>query len=359
MKDKALKVIQKYEEIESELGRPEVVSDIAKFTRLHRHYKGLAEAVSVGKKYISLVDEQRDWKEILEEGSDAEMTAAARVELTKIARELVVLTDQLQILMVPKDPFDQRNVILEIRAGTGGDESSLFAGDLFRMYKNYAESVGWKVELIGATEGTVGGFKEVKLAISGDNVYGVLKHESGVHRVQRVPATESQGRVHTSAATVAVLPEAEEVDVEINEADLKIDTYRASGAGGQHINKTDSAIRITHIPTGVVVACQEERSQHKNRDKAMSELRARLLDAALSERQSKEAADRKSQVGTGDRSAKIRTYNFPQGRLTDHRIGLTLYKLDAVMGGDLQEIIDTLALADAQEKLRVLETSGE
>jgi peptide chain release factor 1 len=352
MQEKARKVIEKWEELEHQLGQPEIVSDPKEFSRINKLYRSLEKPAQASKAYLLKCQERLDWKEILEDGSDAEMVAAAKQELGSLAGEIEQMEGELQYLLVPKSPHDLRDVILEIRAGTGGDESSLFAGDLFRMYKAYADAKGWRTELVSVTEGTVGGYKEVKLAVNGDGVYGVLKFESGVHRVQRVPATESQGRVHTSAATVAVLPQAEEVDVQVNDADLKVDTYRASGAGGQHINKTDSAIRITHIPTGVVVACQEERSQHKNRDKAMSELRSRLLDMAIAEQQSKEAASRKAQVGTGDRSGKIRTYNYPQGRVTDHRIGLTLYKLESIIAGNVQELIDALALADAQERLR-------
>ena len=249
------------------------------------------------------------------------------------------------------DPHDTGNVILEIRAGTGGDESCLFAGDLLRMYRAYCEKKGWSFQISSASEGPSGGFKEVKVDVEGEGAYGLLKFESGVHRVQRVPETESQGRVHTSAATVAVLPEADEVEVELRDEDLRIDTFRSSGAGGQHINKTDSAVRLTHIPTGIVVSSQDQRSQIRNREKAFKEMRARLLDKAMSEAQAGEAAARRAQVGTGDRSAKIRTYNFPQSRVTDHRINLTLYKLDAVMNGDLQELLDALRMADAREKL--------
>jgi peptide chain release factor 1 len=355
MKDKVQKVIEKYEELEHQMGQPEIVADNAEFTRINKLYKSLQEATEVSRYYLGVCDDVEEWEMVLHEGGDPEMEQAAKDELGGLRKEKEDLEEQLQFLLIPKSPHDLKDVILEIRAGTGGDESSLFAGDLMRMYKAYAETKSWRYNIIEANEGTVGGFKEVKVQIEGDGVYGVLKFESGVHRVQRVPATESQGRVHTSAVTVAVLPEAEEVDVDINDADLKIDTYRASGAGGQHINKTDSAIRITHLPTGVVVACQDERSQHKNKAKAMKELRSRLLDAAIAEQQSKEDADRKSQVGTGDRSGKIRTYNYPQGRMTDHRINLTLYKLDGIMGGDIQEIIDALQLADAQEKLSRLE----
>lgn len=357
MLDQVQKLIEKYEELEHQLAQPEVAGDPELFAKLHKSYKDIEEAYRECCHYKQLWADREEWDSVLRSGEDSELTAAARQELASINAQIDLMEESLQILMVPKSPFDTRNAILEIRAGSGGDESSLFAGDLLRMYKAWAETQGWRTEIVGATEGTVGGFKEVKLLVNGAGVYGGLKFESGVHRVQRVPATESQGRVHTSAATVAVMPEAEEVDVEIRDVDLKIDTYRAGGAGGQHINKTDSAVRITHLPTGVVVACQDERSQHKNRAKAMNELRSRLLDKAISDHEQKQAAARKAQVGTGDRSAKIRTYNFPQNRVTDHRIELTLYKLEAIIGGDLEELIGALQMADAQEKLRALETT--
>lgn len=351
MKEKVQKAIERREELESELSRPEVATDPQKFARLNKAYKDLEETVAFGNQYLRALDDIQEYKAMLNEGGDDELVALAKEELPALEKSIPEMEEKLQILLVPKDPIDDRNAILEIRAGTGGDESSLFAGELLRMYRTYCEKQGWQCQVLDASEGSVGGFKEVKLEINGAGVYGVLKFESGVHRVQRVPETEAQGRVHTSAATVVLLPEAEDVDVEVRDVDLRIDTYRASGAGGQHVNKTDSAVRITHLPTGLVVTSQDERSQIKNRDKAMKELRSRLLDAALAAKQSKEAADRKSQVGTGDRSAKIRTYNFPQNRITDHRINLTLYKLDGFMTGDLQEMINALALADAQERL--------
>lgn len=350
MQDRVRKLIERYDELEHELARPEVVSNQEQFGKLHKTFKGLEDARNAGLEYLRLCADLAEWKEMLA-GNDAEMIAAAKAEIGPLEAQIAELGTRLQILMVPKDPWDSRNAILEIRAGTGGDESSLFAGDLFRMYRGYCERMGYRVEVTEASEGTVGGFKEIRLFVTGPDVYGTLKFESGVHRVQRVPDTETQGRVHTSAATVAIMPEAEEVDVEIREADLKIDTYRSGGAGGQHINKTDSAVRITHLPSGVVVACQQERSQHKNRAKAMEELRSRLLDAAIAEKERKESTARKALVGTGDRSAKIRTYNYPQNRVTDHRIELTLYKLESVMTGDLQEFIDALHMADAQSKL--------
>ena len=337
MKDKAKKLIEKYEELESELGNPEVLSDQARYNKIHKQYKGIEKAVLKAKEYLQMLNDQEEWKAALGD-SDPEMVAMAKSELSDIEKKLPVITDELQILMVPKDPWDYRNATLEIRGGTGGDESALFAGDLFRMYQGYCSRMGWKMTIQDASEGTVGGYKEIRVFIEGDSVYGTLKFESGVHRVQRVPETETQGRVHTSAATVAILPEAEEVDVEIREAD-------------QYINKTDSAVRLTHIPTGVVVSCQTERSQLQNRLHAMEMLRSKILDAVIAKKEQEEAASRKALVGTGDRSAKIRTYNFPQNRVTDHRIGLTLYNLDKVITGDLDEIINGLQMANAQEKL--------
>ncbi|MCL2282076.1 MAG: peptide chain release factor 1 [Fibromonadales bacterium] len=350
MQEKVRKFLERYEELEQELSQPDVAADPEKFSKLHKSFKALEKTYAVGSEYMRLCNDLREWKEALE-GSDAELATAAKAEIGPLENQIEGMESSLQILMVPPDPFDNRNAILEIRAGTGGDESSLFAGDLFKMYRAYLENRGFKVEITDISEGTVGGFKEICLFVRGDGAYGVLKFESGAHRVQRVPETESQGRVHTSAATVAVMPEAEEVDVEIRNEDLKVDVYRASGAGGQYINKTDSAVRITHVPSGVVVACQTERSQIQNRSKAMELLRSRLFDHAISEKQKKEAAERKSLVGTGDRSDKIRTYNFPQNRVTDHRINLTLYNLEKIVQGDLQSIIDALHLTDAQNKL--------
>lgn len=355
MIDKAQKVIEKFEELEHQLARPEIVANQDQYSKLHKAYKDLTEAKLASERYISLCSDFAEWKSVLESGDDAEMTAAAKLELASLGPQIEELEKRLQILMVPKSPYDSRNAILEIRGGTGGDESALFAGDLFRMYRGYCERAGFKVHVTSASEGTVGGFKEIVMEVIGPGAYGTLKFESGVHRVQRVPETEAQGRVHTSAATVAVMPEADEVDLEIREVDLKIDTYRSGGSGGQHINKTDSAVRITHMPTGVVVACQDERSQHKNKAKAMDQLRSKLLDAAIAKKEQGEASARKALVGTGDRSAKIRTYNFPQNRITDHRIELTLYRLEQVIAGDVQELIDALQMADAHEKLAAME----
>ena len=350
MKDKVLKLIHKYEELESELSRPEVISDQANYTRLRKTFKGIEKATNKAREFLQMKTDLIEWQKAVYD-TDPELSECAKEEVKTLEKGIADLAEELQILMVPKEPWDFRNATIEIRAGAGGDESSLFAGDLFRMYRGYCDRMGWRISILNTSEGTVGGFKEIVFFVEGDSVYGTLKFESGVHRVQRVPDTETQGRVHTSAATVAILPEADELDVEIRDADIHMDTFRASGAGGQHINKTDSAVRLTHIPTGVVVSCQEERSQLKNRTKAMHMLRAKLLDAAIAKKEQEEAANRKSLVGTGDRSAKIRTYNFPQSRLTDHRINLTLHSLDAIMGGNIQEIIDALQIANAQEQL--------
>jgi peptide chain release factor 1 len=356
LQQQARKVIERSEELESLLQKPEVISDRARMADLSRQHKGLLDTVVKAKEYLSLVAEIGEWEKGAADPSDPEMQKLADDEARRLRESLPKLEDELRFLFIPKDPNDERGVVLEIRAGTGGDEASIFAGDLWRMYKYYIESRGWKPILISASEGTVGGFKEVICEIENPGAYGILKYESGVHRVQRVPETEAQGRVHTSAASVVVMPMADEMDaIDIKEEDIRVDTYRAGGAGGQHINKTDSAVRITHLPTGLVVACQDERSQHKNRAKAMNVLKTRLLDAQIAEKEAKEAAARKSQVGTGDRSAKIRTYNFPQGRVTDHRVNLTLYKIDAVMKGDIQELIDALVMEANAEKLRALE----
>jgi peptide chain release factor 1 len=350
MQDNAKKVIEKFEELEAELSRPEVVSNQEVYTRLHKQFKGIEKSVIKSREYLQLCDDLKEWKEALQSRDD-ELVACAKEEIPPLEKKIEALSAELQILMVPKEPWDFRNATIEIRGGTGGDESALFAGDLFRMYRGYCDRMGWKMTIQDVAEGTVGGYKEISAFIEGDGVYGTLKFESGVHRVQRVPDTETQGRVHTSAATVAILPEAEEIDVEVRESDIKMDTYRSSGAGGQYINKTDSAVRLTHIPSGVVVSCQEERSQLKNRNKAMHMLRSKLLDAAIAKKEQAEASSRKALVGTGDRSAKIRTYNYPQNRVTDHRINLTIYSLEKIMTGDIQEIIDGLQMANAQEKL--------
>jgi peptide chain release factor 1 len=357
LRAQARKAIERFEEIEHTLQSPDL--DLARVAELSKQHKGLQETVEAARGYLELLGDLENWRKAAADNSDAELQAMAQNEAKAIEESLPAREQELSLLFIPKDPADERSAVLEIRAGTGGDEASLFAGDLYRMYEYYAASRGWRFTVVSASEGTVGGFKEIVAEVEGDGVYGVLKYESGVHRVQRVPDTETQGRVHTSAATVVVMPVADEMDdIQIKDEDLRIDTFRAGGAGGQHINKTDSAVRITHLPTGIVVACQDERSQHKNRAKAMNVLRSKLLDARLAEAEAKEAAARKAQVGTGDRSAKIRTYNFPQGRITDHRIGLTLYKLEAVMKGDLKELLDALALEAGAEKLRAMERGG-
>ena len=346
--------MERAEELNGLLSQPDVIKNQNEFRKLSREYAELSPVVSTYEKYRKAMAELDNVNAMLGDG-DAEMRAMAQDELENAESQVENTESELQLLLIPRDPNDQRNIFLEIRAGTGGDEASLFAADLFRMYSLFAEQQGWKVEVISSSESDVGGYKEIISRISGTGVYSKLKFESGAHRVQRVPATETQGRIHTSACTVAVMPEAEEIDeIELNGSDLRVDTFRASGAGGQHVNKTDSAIRITHLPTGIVVECQDERSQHKNRARAMSLLQARLLDAEQSKQQAEQAATRKQLVGSGDRSERIRTYNFPQGRVTDHRINLTLYKLDQVMEGDLEDVINPLISADQTEQLAAL-----
>lgn len=342
----------KYEDISRQLTDPAVISDQEQYVALMKELNGISEIVKVYREYVQTTKEIDDIYIMLKENSDdADFKQLLQEELAQLEEKKPALEQQLKILLLPVDPNDTKNVIIEIRGGAGGDEAALFAADLLRMYTMYAEAKKWKTEILDLNEIGIGGIKEVVFSITGQGAYSRFKYESGVHRVQRVPETESQGRIHTSTVTVAVLPEAEEVDVEINMNDVQIDTYRSSGAGGQHVNKTDSAIRLTHIPTGIVVACQDERSQHKNRDKAFKILRSKLYEIAQ-ETQDKEIAEsRKSQVGTGDRSERIRTYNFPQGRVTDHRIGLTLYKIEAVMNGDLDELMDALITEDQARKL--------
>jgi peptide chain release factor 1 len=340
------------QELDFFLQQPDIASDMERYRALTREHAEVSEVAALYSRYLQ---REKDLAAAREMESDAEMADMAREEIAAIEGELPQLEDELQKLLIPKDPDDVRNTFLEIRAGTGGDEAALFAGDLLRMYTKFAERQGWRTELMSESAGEVGGFKEVVVRVVGDDVYGKLKFESGGHRVQRVPATETQGRIHTSACTVAALPEPDEAQaVQINPADLRIDTFRASGAGGQHINKTDSAVRITHIPTGIVAECQDDRSQHRNKAKAMQVLAARIKEKERSERAAKEAATRKGLIGSGDRSDRIRTYNFPQGRLTDHRINLTLYKLSAIMEGELEEVIEALLLARKGEQLEEL-----
>ncbi|MCI9415235.1 MAG: peptide chain release factor 1 [Clostridiales bacterium] len=360
MFDKLMEVEKRYEDIQRLLCDPEVLSDMAEYTRLMKESKTLLPVVEKYREYRGAETAVKEAKELLDEnGVEKELRELAELEWEEGRAKMETCAEELKILLLPRDPNDDRNVIIEIRGGAGGEESALFAGSLFRMYSMYADAKGFKVEVMDQNQTELGGYKEISFVVAGDGAYSRLKFESGVHRVQRVPETETGGRIHTSTATVAVLPEADDVEVEINPADLQIDTYRSGGAGGQHVNKTESAIRITHLPTGVVVECQDERSQFKNKDKAMRVLRARLYERKQAEQQSAIAADRRAQVGTGDRSERIRTYNFPQGRVTDHRIGLTLYRIESILNGDLDEIIDALITADRARLLGEQVPAGE
>ncbi|MBC3515942.1 peptide chain release factor 1 [Neobittarella massiliensis] len=353
MFDKLEAAQERYEQINEMLMDPAVIGDQDRYRDLMKEYKNLTPIVEKFKEYTAAKNDQEEARTMLDEGGlDADFKEMVQEQLEDAKARLAVLSEELRVLLLPRDPNDDKNVIIEIRGGAGGDEAALFAGSLYRMYTMYAESRGWKTEILSQSETELGGFKEVSFLITGDGAFSRFKYESGVHRVQRVPETETQGRIHTSTVTVAVLPEAEEVDIDINPTDLQIDTYRASGAGGQHVNKTESAIRITHLPTGLVVECQDERSQFKNKDKAMKVLRSRLLEQKQRAQEDEIAAERRSQVGTGDRSERIRTYNFPQGRVTDHRIGLTLYKLDSILNGSLDELTDALITYDQAEKLK-------
>ena len=355
MLDKLHAVEEKYRELESLISDPAVLADMPKWQKLSREHAQLAPVVEKYREYKKVREGLAEAKAIFDDNPDADMRRLAEDEIAELRPRMEALERELPILLLPKDPNDAKNVIVEIRGGVGGEEAALFAGDLFRMYARYAERRGWRVDVIDKNATEIGGFKEISFSVDGAGAYSFLKYESGTHRVQRVPVTESSGRIHTSAVTVAVLPEAEEVEIEIAPADLRIDTYCASGAGGQYVNRTETAIRITHLPTGIVVQCQDEKSQLKNKEKAMRVLRARILEAAREEQAATVAADRKSQVGSGDRSERIRTYNFPQGRVTDHRIGLTLHKLAAVLDGDLDELLAALITADQAEKLRQAE----
>ena len=351
MKEKLKQIIDRFKELESLLADPKIISDNDKLKETAKEHTHINIVIPKANRYLVLVNEIEENKLLLNSDDD-ELKSLAMEEILQMEKELIDLEDELKILLIPKDPNDDKNTIIEIRAGTGGEEAALFAADLFRMYSKFAEINGWTREVMASNGTGIGGFKEIIFSVKGSSVYGMMKFESGVHRVQRVPKTETGGRLHTSAATVAVLPEEEDAEIDVSESDLKIDTYRASGAGGQHVNKTESAIRITHIPTGLVVTCQDEKSQHKNRTAAMKVLKSRLL-AQEEERLAKERADaRKSMVSTGDRSAKIRTYNFPQGRITDHRINFTSYQLDGVMDGQLNEFIEQLKIADQQALLQ-------
>jgi peptide chain release factor 1 len=342
---------RRYEDLSVQLADPNIHADPKRMRDISREHSQLAQVVEVAARLSRAEEELAGAREMLEEaGGDPEMAAMAREEAERLTADVSRLEDELKLLLIPRDPLDDRDAVVEVRAGTGGDEAALFGGDLFRMYQRFADRRGWKVEIVSVSEGTAGGYKEAVFVVRGANAYGDLRYESGVHRVQRVPATETQGRIHTSAATVAVLPEAEEVDVQINANELKIDVYRSSGPGGQSVNTTDSAVRITHLPTGLVVTCQDEKSQHKNKDKAMGVLRSRLLDMRVAEQEAERSRDRKAQVGTGDRSAKIRTYNFPQSRVTDHRIGYTTHALQQLLDGSLDELIENLKLARQAER---------
>lgn len=340
---------EKIASLELKLADPQLLADQRQYRKVAQEHAQLSRLNELYEQYQETAAQVEENKQLLSDEDDAELLELARSEIVDFNKKMISLEEEIRLLLLPKDPNDAKNIFLEIRAGTGGDEAALFVGDLFRMYSRYAETRGWKVELMSSNPIGIGGFKEIIVLISGDQVYSMLKYESGVHRVQRVPETETQGRVHTSAVTVAVIPEADEVELEIDAGELRIDTFRARGAGGQHVNKTESAIRITHLPTGLVVSCQDEKSQHKNKAKALKVLRARLLDKMEQDRHDMISADRKSQVGSGDRSERIRTYNYPQGRVTDHSINLTLYKLDAVLIGQMDEIIQPLIL-DAQTR---------
>lgn len=353
MFDKLVEVEKRFEEISVRLCDPDVIADVDRYTELMKETKTLTPIVEKFREYKKAQEQEQDARDMIDAGGlDHDLKELAEAEIGESRETMEKCAEELKILLLPRDPNDERNVIVEIRAGAGGEESALFANSLYRMYSMYAETKGFKTEVINANETELGGYKEISFMIMGDGAYSRFKFESGVHRVQRVPETEAGGRIHTSTATVAVLPEVDDVEIDINPGDLKIDTYRSSGAGGQHINKTSSAIRITHLPTGMVVECQDERSQYKNKDKAMKVLRSRLYEKEQEAQQSAIAADRRSQVGTGDRSERIRTYNFPQGRVTDHRIGLTLYRIESIMNGDLDELIDALITADRAEKLQ-------
>ena len=343
---------QRFDEVSDLIIQPDIISDQKRYVQLNKEYKDLRILTEKANQYKALTSNIDEAEEIINENGDVEMVEMAKIQLEEAKEELPALEEEIKFLLIPKDPEDSKNVVLEIRAGTGGDEASIFAGDLYRMYTKYCQDKGWNVSLVDSSDGTAGGFKEIIFEVSGEDVYGVMKFESGVHRVQRVPQTETQGRVHTSAATVMVLPEAEEFDVEINMNDVRIDYFCSSGPGGQSVNTTYSAVRLTHEPTGIVAQCQDQKSQHKNKDKALKVLRSRLYEMELAKKLEADSQKRNSLVSSGDRSAKIRTYNYPQGRVTDHRIGLTLYDLQNIINGDVQKLIDELQLYQNTEKLK-------
>ena len=346
-------VKQRFDEVSDLIIQPDIIADQKRYIALNREYKDLNKLMENRKQYLDLTQRQKEAEEIITDGSEPEMTIMAKEELEEVKTKLLELEETIRFMLIPKDPEDTKNVVMELRAGTGGDEASIFAGDLYRMYTKYCESKGWKVSVVDLSEGTAGGFKEIVMEVSGTDVYGTLKFESGVHRVQRVPQTETQGRVHTSAATVMVLPEAEEFDIEIDMNEVRLDLFCSSGPGGQSVNTTYSAVRLTHIPTGIVAQCQDQKSQHKNKEKALKVLRSRLYELELSKKLEEDSAKRSAMVSSGDRSAKIRTYNYPQGRVTDHRIGLTLYDLQNIVNGDLDKLIDEIQLHYNTEKLKV------
>ena len=345
-------VQQRFNEISDLIIQPEVIADQKKYIQLNKEYKDLSLLVLKGEKYLSLISNIKEAEAMIKDENDSEMIEMAKIQLDESKAQFLQLEDEIKLLLIPKDPEDEKNIVIEIRAGTGGDEASIFAGDLYRMYSKYCQDKGWSVSLVDANEGTAGGFKEIIFEVSGEEVYATMKYESGVHRVQRVPQTETQGRVHTSAATVMVLPEAEEFDIEINMSDVRIDYFCSSGPGGQSVNTTYSAVRLTHEPTGIVAQCQDQKSQHKNKEKALKVLRSRLYELELNKKLEDDAEKRNSLVSSGDRSAKIRTYNYPQGRVTDHRIGLTLYDLQNIINGDIQKLIDELKLYQNTQQLK-------
>ena len=356
MIDRLAIVKQRFDEVSDLIIQPDIIADQKRYVALNREYKDLSALMEKRTAYLNLTQRQQEAEEIISDGSDPEMTDMAKEELEEVKANLPELEETIRFMLIPKDLEDAKNIVMELRAGTGGDEASIFAGDLYRMYTKYCESKGWKVSVVDLSEGTAGGFKEIIMEVSGTDVYGVMKFESGVHRVQRVPQTETQGRVHTSAATVMVLPEAEEFDIEIDMNEVRLDLFCSSGPGGQSVNTTYSAVRLTHIPTGIVAQCQDQKSQHKNKEKALKVLRSRLYELELSKKLEEDSAKRSAMVSSGDRSAKIRTYNYPQGRVTDHRIGLTLYDLQNIVNGDLDKLVDEIQLHYNTEKLKV---SGE